>query len=184
MSEKCVRNHVCHTQDAQLRELRRELAESQAVEETLRAYIQHLEDRHREDLVCMGEMSDPTYEELRQRAEQAEASMSVLVGWLQASVEYANCELCRKLSPTGCAGDNCSIQHAKLQLANLPALATERLERERRRDEALAWYEDEDNYAGVGHNDYVARSRIGWDGGLRAREALREEVKQGDKTGL
>ena len=39
MSEKCVRNHVCHTQDAQLRELRQHLADSRAQVRALEAVI-------------------------------------------------------------------------------------------------------------------------------------------------
>ena len=190
MSEKCVRNHVCHTQDAQLRELRRELAESQAVEETLRAYIQHLEDRHREDLVCMGEMSAPTYEELRQRAEQAEAQMAMLVGKLiDVATGYrrdAAEEGCDAGNFDGGSTDTCAhcqlLQQAEgidSLLATLPASANQMLEREQAMREALEWYAEDGRYMLTRWTDYgggtFSEAEVIIDHGQRAREALRKE---------
>lgn len=147
---------------AEVRELRRELAESQA------------------------------------KREQAEAQVAVMDGRLRSLVDTADCEQCIAKSPIGCAGEACSITHIKRMVESVPNVAKILLaEREKMRT-ALA-NAIEAAVEQKMHTGMVCVASCDTDGECcrqvsnlmasercyqRAREALREEVKQGDKTGL
>ena len=128
--------------------------------------------------------------ELRQRAEQAEAQMAMLVGKLiDVATGYrrdAAEEGCDAGNFDGGSTDTCAhcqlLQQAEgidSLLATLPASANQMLEREQAMREALEWYAEDGRYMLTRWTDYgggtFSEAEVSIDHGRRAREALREE---------
>ena len=129
--------------------------------------------------------------ELRQRAEQAEAQMAMLVGKLiDVATGYrrdAAEEGCDAGNFDGGSTDTCAhcqlLQQAEgidSLLATLPASANQMLEREQAMREALEWYAEDGRYMLTRWTDYgggtFSEAEVSIDHGRRAREALREEA--------
>jgi hypothetical protein len=106
---------------------------------------------------------------------EARVQAAELVTALEPLLER-DCVRCKSLGWPCDDKVHCPAKETKDILTNLPALTAAHIERDKRRDEALEWYGNENNYANA-ELFHFDNSPVAQDFGARARRALGKEAE-------